>query len=113
VSVLRVNDEIVGTGSFVDNHITRIYVSPEQQKKGYGTFILKAIESEIAKKYDRAYLDTSLSAVILYEKFGYKTKMHMKHPLENGAVLVYEIMEKELHHANTNINYDGKVFLPI
>ena len=35
----------------------------------------------------------------------------MKHPLENGAVLVYEIMEKELHHANTNINYDGKVFL--
>ena len=46
----------------------------QSNKKGYGTFILKAIESEIAKKYDRAYLDTSLSAVILYEKFGYKTK---------------------------------------
>lgn len=94
VSVLIVDNRIVGTGSFVDNHITRVYVLPEYQGRGYGTFIMQAIESEIIKKYDKAVLDASLPAVHLYEKLGYKTVKHEKYPVENGAVLVYEVMEK-------------------
>ncbi len=96
VSVLKVNGEIVGTGCFVDNHITRVYVSPKHQKKGYGTFIVSSIEEEICKKYDKACLDSSLPAASLYEKLGYKTIKHEKHPVENGVILSYEIMEKEL-----------------
>ncbi len=94
MSVLVVDNEIVGTGSFVDNHITRVYVSPDCQGKGYGTFIIKSIENEIAKKYDKAYLDASLPAARLYEKLGYKTVSHEKYPVENGVILAYEIMEK-------------------
>ncbi len=99
LSVLVVNDEIVGTGSFVDNHITRVYVSPKHQGKGYGTFIMKSIENEIVKKHDKAHLDASLPASKLYERLGYKTVKHEKYPVENGVILVYEIMEKELHIA--------------
>ena len=44
VSVLKIDGKIVATGCFVDNHITRVYVLPEHQKKGYGTFIMKSIE---------------------------------------------------------------------
>ena len=36
VSVLKIDGTIVATGCFVDNHITRVYVLPEHQKKGYG-----------------------------------------------------------------------------
>lgn len=36
VSVLKIHGNIVATGCFVDNHITRVYVLPEYQKKGYG-----------------------------------------------------------------------------
>lgn len=97
VSVLIIDGAIVGTGSFVDNHITRVYVLPKHQKKGYGTFIIKRIETEIGKNYDRAYLDASLPAAGLYEKLGYTTTKHEKYPVENDVLLVYEIMEKELH----------------
>lgn len=53
VSVLKIDENIVGTGCFEDNHITRVYVLPEHQKKGYGTFIIKNLEARISKKYDK------------------------------------------------------------
>ncbi len=96
VSVLKIDGKIVGTGSYVGNHITRVYVLPECQKKGYGTFIMKNIESNISEKYDKAQLDASLPAAALYEKLGYCTIKHERHPVENEVILVYEVMEKEL-----------------
>ena len=41
VSVLKIDGNIIGTGCFADNHITRVYVLSEPQKMGYGTFIIK------------------------------------------------------------------------
>ena len=34
VSVLKIDEKIVATGCFAGNHITRVYVLPEYQKKG-------------------------------------------------------------------------------
>lgn len=96
VGVLKIDDEIVGTGSFVNNHITRVYVLPEYQKKGYGTFIMKNIEARICDIFDKAYLDASLPAAALYEKLGYSAIKHERYPVENGVILAYEIMEKQL-----------------
>ncbi len=56
----------------------------------------KYIEDQICKRYDRVYLDASLPAVSLYEKLGFSTIKHEKYPLENGVILVYEVMEKEV-----------------
>lgn len=112
VSVLKIDEKIVATGCFVENHITRIYVLPEYQKKGYGTFIMKTIEAQIGKKYDKAYLDASLPAAVLYERLGFLTIKHEHYPVENGVVLAYEVMEKELHRVSSAINYDGRKFIP-
>lgn len=95
VYALYDNDVLVGTGCLSDNHITRVYVLPDQQGKGYGTYIIKQLESEIKKKYDTAVLDASLPAVMLYEKLGYKTVNHNKYPLKNDVVLIYEVMDKK------------------
>ncbi len=111
VSVLKIDENTVATGCFVDNHITRVYVLPECQKKGYGTFIMKTIETQIGEKYDKAYLDASLSAAALYEKLGYLTIKHECYPVENGVILAYEVMEKELHQVSSTINYDGRKFV--
>ena len=97
VSVLKIDETIVASGCFVNNHITRVYVLPEYQKKGYGTFIMKNIEAQIRKKYDTAYLDASLPAEALYEKLGFTTIKHERIPVENEVILAYEMMEKELH----------------
>lgn len=112
VSVLRIDENIVATGCFVDNHITRVYVLPEYQKKGYGTFIMKTIEAQIGEKYDKAYLDASLPAAALYEKLGFSTIKHERYPVEKGVILAYEVMEKELHQVSSTINYDGRKFIP-
>lgn len=96
VYVLFDNDALVGTGSLSDNHITRVYVLPQYQGKGYGTYIIKQLENDIRKKYDCSVLDASLPAVMLYEKLGYKTLNHIKYSVKNDAVLIYEIMEKKL-----------------
>lgn len=112
VSVLKIDENIVATGCFVDNHITRVYVLPEYQKKGYGTFILKNIEASISEKYDKAYLDASLPAAVLYENLGFLTIKHERYPVENGVILAYEVMEKELHKPSSKINYDGRKFIP-
>ena len=112
VSVLKIEEKIIATGCFVENHITRVYVLPEYQKNGYGTLVMKNIEAQISDKYDKVYLDASLPAAALYEKMGFTTIKHEKYPVENGVILAYEVMEKELHTISTKINYDGRKFLP-
>ena len=87
---------LLGTGSYKENHITRVYVAPAYQGKGYGSYIMQRLEEEIGQKYDVVCLDASLPACQMYEKRGYRTVKHEKWPVENGVVLVYEIMEKQL-----------------
>ncbi len=96
VSILRDNNTIVGTGCFKENHITRVYVKPEYQNKGYGSYIMQCLENQISLNYDTVYLDASLPAAHLYEKRGYRTIKHEKWNVENGKILVYEVMEKKL-----------------
>lgn len=98
VGVLIDNDRMVGTGCYQDNHITRVYVLPEFQGRGYGTFIMEQLEDIIAGEYDIVCLDASLPASHLYEKRGYQTIRHDRWNVENGVVLVYEIMEKGLKY---------------
>ena len=96
MGVLMEGNVIVGTGCFDQNHITGVYVLPSFQKRGFGSHIMNCLENEISKKYDTAVLDASLPAVCLYEHRGYKTVGHGVHELENGAKLVYEIMETKI-----------------
>ena len=90
------NHQIVGTGSHDGNHITRVYVLPEFQKKGYGNFIMECLENEMKKTFSNALLDASLPAACLYEHRGYHTKKHERYPVQNGVILVYEEIEKQL-----------------
>ena len=106
VGVLVDDGQLIGTGSCSDNHITRVYVKPLYQGKGYGSYIMQILENEIASQYENVYLDASLPAIHLYEKRGYVTQKHEKWLFEHGAVLVYEIMQKKLNVANTAISYD-------
>lgn len=39
VGVLKIDNKIIATGCYVDNHITRVFVLSEFQKKGYGTLL--------------------------------------------------------------------------
>lgn len=101
VRMLFDDDVFVGTGTCKENHITRVFVLPAYQRKGYGSYIMEQLENEISKKYDKVFLDASLPASQLYEKRGYVTIRHETWNCKNGVVLVYGIMEKMLIKATT------------
>jgi len=86
--------EIIGTGSYKENHITRVFVNPIHQGKGFGTKIIKHLEDNILDNHKEVYLDASLPAAALYEKLGYKSIKHERCFIENNRVLVYEVMKK-------------------
>ena len=113
VGVLVVNGICVGTGCYRENHITRVYVKPEYQGKGYGTFIMDYLEEVISKKYTKAILDASLPASQLYEKRGYFTTEHRRCTVENNVVLVYEIMEKSLRQQRERVMTNPKELVRI
>ena len=95
VRVLTVDDAIVGTGSVSENHITRLFVSPEYQGRGCGSYMMYCIEDEISPNYSTACLDSSLPAARFYDKKGYKTVRH-EEITAGGSILVYEIMQRYL-----------------
>lgn len=97
--VLLENNKIIGTGSINGNHITRVYVLPDFQGKGFGTFIMDQLEDEIGKRYDTAETDASLPACRLYYDRGYRTTDHGIWECAGGVIQVYEIMEKKLNRA--------------
>ena len=113
VGILSVDGNVIGTGCYKDNHITRVYVLPPYQKKGYGSYIMQCLENEISATHNSVYLDASLPASHLYESRGYRTLKHEKWNVENGVVLIYDIMEKELNRFNeiNRICYEGKIFV--
>ena len=58
------------------------------------------MDSQAPNRCAAAWLEASLPACLLYEHRGYRTVRHDRWPLENGVVLVYEIMEKTLRGEN-------------
>ena len=101
--ILWVGDTIVGTGTIQENHITRVYVSPRFQGKGYGTYIMKQLEERIRKNYDTIDIDASLPACRLYQRLGYATVDYGIWECKNGVIQVYEIMKKELNTMKDNL----------
>lgn len=111
LGVLIENGQILGTGSYNENHITRVYVNPDFQGNGFGSIIMQNLENQIALSYNTVNLDASLPASRFYERHGYVTQSHEKYPVENGVVLVYEIMQKSLPKYGRSISYNGKCFV--
>lgn len=96
VWLLMGDDQILGTGTIEENHMTRVYVPPKLQHKGYGSRIMQELEMRIAQNYDTVGLDASLPACRVYEKRGYHTIRHDQINLMNDVILVYDVMEKQV-----------------
>lgn len=110
------SDKTIGTGSVNKNHITRVFVLPEFQGKGYGTFLMDYLEGRIAKDYPFAILDASLPAYGLYLRRGYITTENRQITLDNNWVLCYPVMQKLLPFAEAAVevlSYDGRNFVVV
>ena len=55
VYVLELGDEIIGTGTIKENHISRVYVLPKYQRMGLGSLLMDYLEEIIIKDYGSAW----------------------------------------------------------
>lgn len=94
---------LIATGTVNGNHINRVYVHPQFQRKGYGTKIMHELEKEVEKRYARVEIDASLPACRLYERLGYQTKCHETWDCGNGVIQIYEVMWKMLGMENLRL----------
>lgn len=86
----------------------------ELAKKDDLQTVYKVVQHTIKTTYPKYY-----PAAALYEKLGFSTIKHERYPVENGVILAYEVMEKELHkkvktgkcHSVPNVMENGKIEL--
>lgn len=87
---------MVGTVTIKENAINRLFILPEYQSRGYGSQLMEFAENKIAEEFRYIHIDSSLAAKEMYLKRGYKEKKTCKIEAENGDILIYDEMEKEI-----------------
>lgn len=92
----------VGTGCLKGEEIKLLYFLPEAQGKGYGSFLLKALEEEaIRQGKTQVVLEASIPGRPLYLRRGYEELSHEQAIGPGGGVLDYWRMRKKLNHQTT------------
>lgn len=94
--MIRGDEGFVGTGCINGNMLSRVYILPEAQGKGYGTGIMDFLEQTASGTCTSVRLSPSLPAVEFYKKRGYVLAEHSECTLEHGVTLVHDMMEKQL-----------------
>ena len=94
IYILLDGEQVIGVGSYEGNHITRVFVKTDYQSHGVGSFLMQRLEDRISGEYETVHLESTMPAVIMFEKRGYCSVRHEKWTVRNGAVLVYPVMEK-------------------
>jgi len=95
--VLEQDDQIIGTGTLVDDHVMRVFVKPECQKLGFGKIIMRNLEAKaLSQGISVVELDASLPSKKFYDLLGYVTLEETFLAVENGKRLDYYKMEKSL-----------------
>ncbi|HIR41157.1 MAG TPA: GNAT family N-acetyltransferase [Candidatus Egerieicola pullicola] len=89
--------ELLATGSYHNGHIARLFVAPNLRGQGLGGRLLEDLEYRIiAQEQTKAVLDASRPAEEFYRHRGYYIVRQKQLTLESGAVLAWNVMEKQL-----------------
>ena len=85
----------VGMVTVSGDSINRLFVLPDERGRGFGGELLRFAETEIAKSYGTARLDSSLPAKQIYLKKGYMV-IDSRVIKAGGDYLCYDIMIKRV-----------------
>lgn len=95
--MLELKNEILASGSIVENEIKRVFVLPEYQGMGFGKKImLKLEETAINNGLDEVKLCASLPSKDFYLSLGYEIVRFNYIEVKNNERLEYYYMEKYL-----------------
>lgn len=96
VYLLEDDNNIVGTVTINNDEINRLYVLPEYQGKGYGSFLIEFAEKKISENYNEINLCASFPAKKFYSNRGYREYLYDKIKTDNDDFLCFDIMKKKI-----------------
>ncbi|MCK4486491.1 MAG: GNAT family N-acetyltransferase [Desulfobacterales bacterium] len=95
--VLEQRDRIIGTGTIIDDHVYRVFVTPGLHKRGYGKLIMSKLEEKACSDgFNAVMLDSSLVSKRFYDDLEYETVREAFIEVSNGKRLDYYEMKKSL-----------------
>lgn len=108
------HNNIVGTATIEGEYMNRVFVLPDYQGKGYGSYMMDFIEKRILSVNNRICVDSSLPAFGIYLRRGYLPVEYKVEQVENGRVLWYSEMIKNLNVGTESyFNLNDKIFISI
>ena len=95
-----------GTVTLHGEEITRLYVQPGLQGRGYGRALLDFAERAIGERYGKIRLEASLPAAAIYWKRGYRVTDMLTETQERGDMLCWDVMEKTWGSAHAGRDWE-------
>ncbi|MDE6412269.1 MAG: GNAT family N-acetyltransferase [Clostridia bacterium] len=92
--VISCGATILGTGTIHQNVISRVFITPNNQREEVGGALMDYLEKEIIKNYSCVNIEASLPSTEFYRKRGYELLSQAEHSVANGKLLSYSIMRK-------------------
>lgn len=90
-------NNLIGTGSILTSKITRVYLAPECQHKGFGKIIMRYLENIAIKKgIKEIVLDAMLPAINFYVSLGYDVIDDTTYSIPNNEKIYMFKMKKSL-----------------
>ena len=89
------SETAVGTVTVDGNDIGRLFVLPEYQGRGFGSFLLSFAEETVGDEYGDIILDSSLPAKAIYMKKGYISTDYNIIETDSGDFLCFDTMIKK------------------
>ena len=97
ILVRESSNSILATGSLVGNEISGVFVSPYNQKKGYGREIMETLENiAFEKGLQEVILHVSIPAKPFYQKINYEILREEKLEVGDDEFLQYWSARKSL-----------------
>ncbi|MFC1591585.1 GNAT family N-acetyltransferase [Thermodesulfobacteriota bacterium] len=95
--VLEVEGLLIGTGTLVGDHVFRVFVDPQFQRRGYGRLIMDKLEQKARSSgVAEITLDVALNAVQFYHQLGYRFSEEAFLDAGDGQRLAYHVVKKRL-----------------
>ena len=95
--VLEDSRRIVGTGTLLGDHVSRVFVAPDAQGRGYGKAIMGALEDRArADGVAMIELSASLPSTRFYERLGYELYEEASIDVGDGETLDFWRARKPL-----------------
>jgi citrate lyase synthetase len=92
--VCRIHEQIIGTGSLIDDYITAVYVTPELQGHHIGQQIMHELFNDAERQSLTALrLDSTPGAKNFYQNLGFKVLSEETQWINDVSPLKYYLME--------------------